>query len=294
MALFSLAVTTGLGTASGGGVRVWQEGEFNMSDGTISNNTAIDGGGVYVDEDGEIAVAAGSFTNNTARQDGGGIYTEQRNTYENLNSIGTNAIFSGNSARILRLYDGENAIARALMNLQVIPTAGGNNFNIAQTSLAGQIEPTFPAEFIHPVNNFDINHHEERFREVTVYKRVEGEGGDRQKDFLFEVSIRDIFGNAFIPTARQWYGLLQANQLTYTRTGAGGAPVTTGNLSSLISAGSEVAAFTLRHGEEIVIQVPLHVLVDVKEILPTPLTRSMIPTYTLTAIQTGHLSTLLM
>jgi len=99
---------------------------------------------------------------------------------------------------------------------------------------------------------------------------VEGEGGDRQKDFLFEVSIRDIFGNAFIPTARQWYGLLQANQLTYTRTGAGGAPVTTGNLSSLISAGSEVAAFTLRHGEEIVIQVPLHVLVDVKEILPTP------------------------
>jgi len=60
------------GSGDGGGVYV-RSGNFKMTGGTISGNTAENGGGVYV-ADGSFAMLCGTISGNTANNQGGGVY----------------------------------------------------------------------------------------------------------------------------------------------------------------------------------------------------------------------------
>ncbi|MCL2392646.1 MAG: hypothetical protein FWC66_08615, partial [Oscillospiraceae bacterium] len=73
---------------------------------TVSNNTAQYGGGIFVNENSTLEVTDGSITGNTAAFDGGAIFTGDYETgpiptpgvaFENI-EIGEDVIFSGNSA----------------------------------------------------------------------------------------------------------------------------------------------------------------------------------------------------
>lgn len=70
-----VTITGGKGTG-GGGVYVGKDSEFNMSNGSISNNNAIkdsNGGGVLVENGGKFTMTGGTISNNTTTQDGGGV-----------------------------------------------------------------------------------------------------------------------------------------------------------------------------------------------------------------------------
>ena len=56
----------------GGGVYVNYDGEFEMSSGTISDNTASKGGGVYLN--GKLTMSGGTITDNAADTNGTGVY----------------------------------------------------------------------------------------------------------------------------------------------------------------------------------------------------------------------------
>lgn len=70
-----VTITGGKGTG-GGGVYVGKDSEFNMSNGSISNNNAIkdsNGGGVLVENGGKFTMTGGTISNNNTTQDGGGV-----------------------------------------------------------------------------------------------------------------------------------------------------------------------------------------------------------------------------
>ena len=77
----------------GGGVYV-ECGEFTMTGGTISGNTAhYYGGGVYVSNGGLFTMASGMISGNSARYDGGGVYVAEDGTFTMASGM-----ISGNSA----------------------------------------------------------------------------------------------------------------------------------------------------------------------------------------------------
>jgi hypothetical protein len=63
----------GLGSGSGGGVRVVDKGTFTMSGGEISGNNASYGGGVFVGYNCTFTMTNGAISRNTA-DDSGGVY----------------------------------------------------------------------------------------------------------------------------------------------------------------------------------------------------------------------------
>jgi len=63
----------GIYGGGGGGVRTYYGGTFEMTGGTISNNTAKNGGGVSL-TGGTFTMSGGTISNNTASGNGGGVY----------------------------------------------------------------------------------------------------------------------------------------------------------------------------------------------------------------------------
>ncbi len=80
----------------GGGVSVSNDGTFNMSGGTISENTSLNGSGVKVGIGGTFNMTAGSIQKNTASSQGGGVYLNGLDTQFKLEG-GT---VSGNKATL--------------------------------------------------------------------------------------------------------------------------------------------------------------------------------------------------
>lgn len=62
----------------GGGVYVYS-GNFEMTGGVISGNTAKYGGGVYMSTSGTLAMSGGTISGNTATENGGGVYVSSGN-----------------------------------------------------------------------------------------------------------------------------------------------------------------------------------------------------------------------
>ena len=80
---FSMSVSEDYGepaiTGNGGGVMTLAQGVFNMSGGSITNNTTaanVNGGGVRISCPGEFHMTGGTITGNTAGGNGGGVYVE--------------------------------------------------------------------------------------------------------------------------------------------------------------------------------------------------------------------------
>lgn len=74
-------IVEGEAGARGGGVYVWTEDAiFNMTGGSIENNTAPDGGGVYTSRGVKFTMSGGSIENNTATNFGGGIFAATGST----------------------------------------------------------------------------------------------------------------------------------------------------------------------------------------------------------------------
>ena len=89
---------------SSGGVEVY--GTFNMTGGSITNNTANYGGGVEVRGGAAFNMSGGSITNNTAScngtSEGGGVFV-----YDGTFTVSGSANITGNTANNVYLYDGK-------------------------------------------------------------------------------------------------------------------------------------------------------------------------------------------
>ena len=71
--LYNGKITGNSNSDNGGGVSVLSGGQFNMHNGTITNNKAATGGGVYVADNATVTIGGGSITNNEATTGGGGM-----------------------------------------------------------------------------------------------------------------------------------------------------------------------------------------------------------------------------
>jgi len=128
----------------GGGV-MSTLGIFEMSGGTISDNTASRGGGIYNTSSSTLVVYNSNIIDNTAEGpeasigSGGGIYT---GSYSEL-KVGEGVVFSGNKAPTLRIYDISDDDQKVYSD---------NIKNVKLDKMFGVIKKA-PA-----YNNFDINY----------------------------------------------------------------------------------------------------------------------------------------
>ena len=80
---------------NGGGIYINSDKIFNMTGGTISNNTATNnGGGIYVGTNSSLTMSGGTISSNTATTSGGGIYAFGSGTV----TISGTALIDGNEA----------------------------------------------------------------------------------------------------------------------------------------------------------------------------------------------------
>lgn len=141
---------------------------------TLPNDTWLDyvilnyggGGGIY--SKGTVEITNSQIIDNISNFDGGGIYTADYGSYDALTSndyqkltISASTVFSGNTA------------SRAYVPPEIATSY--TNIKYGSTSIVSG------GEYVHPINNYDINYRG-NVRYVTVTYNANGGTGDNYKD----------------------------------------------------------------------------------------------------------------
>ena len=175
---------------NGGGVRVRDNGTFNMYGGIIERNTAARGGGVYI-ESGSFNMYGGQIINNFAMQDGGGLFVFE----DNLTNVRIEpaALFHGNIA--------QNGIrintSLALLHPQIRP----NTVSVPGMGEYLNEENYFSPMPSHAFTNYDINTSGPRYWRVE-YGVGSGSGDVSAMINSLGLSVPD---GAFVPENTEIY-----------------------------------------------------------------------------------------
>ena len=113
-----------------GGAFYIKDGDFKLTDGTISYNTSVDGGGVYVDG-GNVDFINGTVMNNIATGNGGGAYVSGGTVTFSGNLKGNTAVNGGG------LYLGPGASMKFQGGLVINNNAVSKNTSVANTAYHG-------------------------------------------------------------------------------------------------------------------------------------------------------------
>ncbi len=89
VAMSDVTIQNNIASQNGGGIYVYSTSSFNMTSGTITENTAVNGGGVYTDNKGIFTLKGGDVTSNTATGNGSGVYVSANNNKPFTMSGGT-------------------------------------------------------------------------------------------------------------------------------------------------------------------------------------------------------------
>lgn len=89
VAMSDVTIQNNIASQNGGGIYVYSTSSFNMTSGTITENTAVNGGGVYTDNKGIFTLRGGDVTSNTATGNGSGVCVSANNNKPFTMSGGT-------------------------------------------------------------------------------------------------------------------------------------------------------------------------------------------------------------
>jgi hypothetical protein len=125
-------------TTSGGGVYIESNGKFNMSDGTISGNTAtVYGGGVYIESNGKFDMSGGEISGNGAVGfGGGGVYVAGGEFTMSGGTIGGNAAESTGGGVCVK-DSGEFTMSGGEINWNTATFGGGVYVSGSEFTMSG-------------------------------------------------------------------------------------------------------------------------------------------------------------
>ena len=144
----SAVISGNSATSSGGGVYVYETGEFTMEGGTIggtdgsSDNSSESGGGVCVYK-GDFTMSDGSISGNTVAQSGGGVFVQ-----EGTFTMEGGAVISGNSASSSSSSGGGVYIFEGTFTMMG-GTIGGTTANTAEYGGGVCVDGTSSIFFMH-------------------------------------------------------------------------------------------------------------------------------------------------
>jgi len=125
---------TATNIASGGGGVAFDGSRFNMTGGIISNNRALNGGGMYT-SNGEVWLLGGEIANNVASNNGGGAFVGNLWGFYVYDGV----VFSNNQAvAAYNRHPQDNEVYHTQIGSKVVWTApfrqGYNNYDISYTN----------------------------------------------------------------------------------------------------------------------------------------------------------------
>lgn len=193
---------TGSGLSYGAGMHVYaDQGVINLSDSSITKNTADkSGGGMAIFNGVQANVSGTTFDQNTAKEDGGGIYYNKQtsNNSSTLNvtgaSVSTNNVAGRNGGGICTMRDdGSGALERNLESVKVAADVKFSNNSAAngyvwtlgdaghQTDTATHETNILTKEYTEPFtnaySNYDINYDAGTLLKKYTLEVVAEEGG---------------------------------------------------------------------------------------------------------------------
>jgi hypothetical protein len=145
VSLFGLTLIDG-SSATGGGA-ILNAGTLNLSQSTISGNSAAEGGGIYNSSGGSLLISNSTVSGNTAQLSGGGIWTYGTLTLNNSTLSGNtagSATSTGYGGGLYAAVGTSNTISDSTFSNNYariagggILTAGGTSVAISNSTLAG-------------------------------------------------------------------------------------------------------------------------------------------------------------